>query len=92
MSNILVIGHKATKKGRGRLMTKRFAAPPAYEVHEHAIRWNADRQLWECSAGCGYSRPKRENEVCPKLGYGEGYAPVIGRFDKVLDAPRGQDW
>lgn len=37
----------------------------ANAVHEHAIRWDVDRQLWVCSQGCGFSRLKRDGEVVP---------------------------
>jgi len=38
---------------------------PARKVHPHPIRWDIDQQLWVCSVGCGFNRPKREGEVVP---------------------------
>ncbi|HEV2121427.1 MAG TPA: hypothetical protein VGW38_01465 [Chloroflexota bacterium] len=40
-------------------------AKAATQVHPHPIRWDVDQQLWVCSVGCGFSRPKREGEVVP---------------------------
>ncbi|MGH2353827.1 MAG: hypothetical protein ACRDJN_19655 [Chloroflexota bacterium] len=40
-------------------------AQPAKQVHPHPIRWDIDQQLWVCSIGCGFARPKREGEVVP---------------------------
>ncbi|CAA9257078.1 MAG: hypothetical protein AVDCRST_MAG77-2481 [uncultured Chloroflexi bacterium] len=37
----------------------------ARTVHPHPIRWDIDQQLWVCSVGCGFNRPKREGEVVP---------------------------
>ena len=37
----------------------------ARQVHPHAIRWDVEQQLWVCSVGCGFTRPKREGEVVP---------------------------
>jgi hypothetical protein len=41
------------------------APQAASQVHPHPIRWDVDQQLWVCSVGCGFTRPKRENEVVP---------------------------
>src|SRR5687767_5405398 len=38
---------------------------PASQVHPHPIRWDSELQLWVCSRGCGFSRPKREGEIVP---------------------------
>jgi hypothetical protein len=40
-------------------------ADAARQVHPHPIRWDVDQQLWVCSVGCGFTRPKREGEVVP---------------------------
>ena len=37
----------------------------AARVHPHPIRWDAEAQLWVCTQGCGFTRPKREGEVVP---------------------------
>lgn len=39
------------------------ATQPPEAVHPHPIHWDRERQLWICSAGCPFARPKREGEV-----------------------------
>ncbi|HVG95559.1 MAG TPA: hypothetical protein VNK05_01510 [Chloroflexota bacterium] len=74
------------------------AAPaPAARVHPHPIRWDADAQLWVCTRGCGFSRPKREAEVVPsreealqearRAGTGADFADLGGRTTRT--APDG---
>ena len=41
------------------------APQAASQVHPHPIRWEVEQQLWVCSEGCGFTRPKREGEVVP---------------------------
>jgi hypothetical protein len=63
--------------------------PPAMQVHPHPIRWDIDRQLWVCSLGCGFTRPKRPGEVVPtreeareeaqRAGTGADFADLRGR-------------
>ena len=48
-----------------RQATAEPAPQPANQVHPHPIRWDIERQLWVCSRGCGFTRPKREGEVVP---------------------------
>ncbi len=62
---------------------------PAAQVHPHPIRWDIDRQLWVCSIGCGFTRPKRPGEVVPtreeareearRAGTGADFADLRGR-------------
>lgn len=79
------------------------AAPqPASQVHPHPIRWDIDRQLWVCSVGCGFTRPKREGEVVPtreewqqeaaRAGTGADFAdlrkiPDSGQDARAADQP-----
>jgi hypothetical protein len=37
----------------------------ASQVHPHPIRWDPEQELWVCSRGCGFTRPRRESEVVP---------------------------
>lgn len=65
---------------------------PKYPVHEHPITWNIERQVWVCKDGCGFEREKREGEVCPERGYGDEYAPMVGRLDRVVNFQRPEDY
>jgi hypothetical protein len=61
----------------------------AARVHPHPIRWDAEAQLWVCTQGCGFTRPKREGEVVPsreeahleaqRAGTGADFADLPGR-------------
>jgi hypothetical protein len=66
---------------------------PASRVHPHPIRWEADLQLWVCTRGCGFTRPKREGEVVPsreeahaearRAGTGADFADLPGRTTRT---------
>jgi hypothetical protein len=66
---------------------------PASRVHPHPIRWDADLQLWVCTQGCGFTRPKREGEVVPsreeahaearRAGTGADFADLPGRTTRT---------
>jgi hypothetical protein len=71
------------------------APQPAAQVHPHPIRWDIDQQLWVCSIGCGFTRPKREGEVVPtrdearqeaaRAGTGADFADLRTRRDAGPD-------
>jgi hypothetical protein len=76
----------------------------AKKVHPHAIRWNAEQQLWICTINCGFSRPKRAGEIVPtreealqearRAGTGADFldlkprAPVPGQGPGSAEKPR----
>ncbi|HEX2034393.1 MAG TPA: hypothetical protein VHS99_09430 [Chloroflexota bacterium] len=70
-------------------LTAQTEPQPANRVHPHPIRWDVERQLWVCSQGCGFTRPKREGEVVPsreeaqeealRAGTGADFADLAGR-------------
>lgn len=57
----------------------------ASQVHPHAIRWDVDQQLWVCSVGCGFTRPKREGEVVPSREEAEEEARIAGTGSDFSD-------
>jgi hypothetical protein len=71
------------------------APPPAAaaRVHPHPIRWDVEAQLWVCTQGCGFTRPKREAEVVPsreealqearRAGTGTDFADLGGRTTRT---------
>jgi hypothetical protein len=71
---------------------------PASRVHPHPIRWEADLQLWVCTRGCGFTRPKREGEVVPsreeahaearRAGTGADFADLPGRTTRPGQEPQ----
>jgi hypothetical protein len=71
---------------------------PASRVHPHPIRWDADLQLWVCTQGCGFTRPKREGEVVPsreeahaearRAGTGADFADLPGRTTRTGQEPQ----
>jgi hypothetical protein len=73
---------------------------PASSVHPHPIRWDADRQLWVCTQGCGFTRLKREGEVVPsreeahqeaqRAGTGADFADLPGRTRPGEEASQGE--
>ena len=75
--------------------------PPAYQVHPHPIRWDIDRQLWVCSKGCGFTRPKSEGEVVPsreeareealRAGTGADFSDLRGRAPAPGQEPQTTD-
>ena len=68
---------------------------PASRVHPHPIRWEPDLQLWVCTRGCGFTRPKREGEVVPsreeahaearRAGTGADFADLAGAHRRARD-------
>ena len=74
---------------------------PASRVHPHPIRWDIDQQLWVCSQGCGFSRPKREGEVVPsrqeaheeamRAGTGLDFSDLRGRAPAPGQEPRADE-
>ena len=75
------------------------APAAAKQVHPHPIRWDATQQLWVCSTGCSFTRPKREAEVVPTLeealeearlaGTGVGYHDLKPRGAATGPEPPG---
>ena len=70
------------------------APAPATRVHPHPIRWDVEAQLWVCTQGCGFTRPKREAEVVPsreealqearRAGTGTDFADLGGRTTRTV--------
>ena len=73
----------------------------AAQVHPHPIRWDIDRQLWVCSVGCGFTRPKRAGEVVPsreeareeaaRAGTGADFSDLKGRAPLPGQEPRTEE-
>lgn len=54
----------ATPTRRARRSNRAMTAvQPPEAVHPHPIRWDRRRQLWVCSQGCPFARPKRVGEM-----------------------------
>jgi len=67
------------------------APAAAKQIHPHPIRWDAMQQLWVCSAGCSFTRPKRESEVVPTLEEALEEARLAGTGAGYQDLkPRGE--
>ena len=74
---------------------------PASQVHPHPIRWDSEQQLWVCSRGCGFSRPKREGEIVPsreeareeslRAGTGLDFSDLRARAPAPGQEPRSDD-
>ncbi len=70
---------------------------PPGAVHPHPIRWDADRQLWVCTQGCGFTRLKRLGEVVPspeearaealRAGTGADFADLPGKTASAEQGP-----
>ena len=70
----------------------------ASRVHPHPIRWDAEAQLWVCTQGCGFTRPKREGEVVPsreearmeavRAGTGADFADLATRRPREGQEPQ----
>jgi hypothetical protein len=77
------------------------APHPALQVHPHPIRWDIEQQLWVCSRGCGFTRPKREGEIVPsredaheearRAGTGIDFSDLKGRAPLPGQEPRTDD-
>jgi hypothetical protein len=75
------------------MVDQQMEIEPARQVHPHPIRWNAEQQLWVCTQGCGFTRPKREGEVVPsreeaqleaqRAGTGTDFADIAGGPTRV---------
>lgn len=73
---------------------------PARRVHPHPIRWDIDQQLWVCSRGCDFTRPKRDGEVVPsreearaeakRAGTGLDFADLPGRTKPAASSGGGE--
>lgn len=77
------------------------APQPASQVHPHPIRWDIEQQLWVCSNGCGFTRPKRDGEVvlsreeareeALRAGTGQDFSDLRGRNPAPGQVPQVGD-